>query len=334
MTVEYIFRPHGNAYSIEKVFNSIIKYISKQNGFCVIRSETTKHKIWPIAMVYNIAKYALKSYCHKRIFHITGDVQYLACLMNPRNTILTIHDIVPLRSKSVPWYSKKLCYWLWYYFPLKRLHVVTCISEATRQDLLSIFPWAESKIAVVPNPVDEAFVYSPKTLNLNYPRILHIGTKANKNLLRVIIALNGQKCHLRIIGKLNHEQRLSLDKNSIDYSNVSGLSDEQLIQEYIEADLISFPSIFEGFGMPIVEGQAVGRPVITSNIEPMISVSGQSAIFVNPYNIDSIRYGFFSHTVSEMQDIINGGLINAGKYSSSNVVKQYIKLYNRLCIIS
>lgn len=334
MIIEYIFRPRGNAFSIEKVFDSIIKSVLKRDGVCVIRSEPSKCKVWPIAMMYNIVKYGLKSYSHKRLFHITGDVQYLACLMNPRNTILTIHDLVPLRNQSVPWYSKKLCYWLWYYFPLKRLRSITCISEATKQDLLSFFPWAESKVVVIPDPVDESFVYSPKVINVDNPRILHVGTKENKNLLRVISALDGKKGHLRIVGKLKQEQQSALEKSSIEYSNVFGISDEQLIQEYKDADLISFPSTFEGFGMPIIEGQAVGRPVITSNIEPMVSVAADAAILVDPFNIESIREGFLGYKDSELQDIIKKGILNANQYSSDNIANTYIKLYNQLCIIS
>ena len=68
-----------------------------------------------------------------------------------------------------------------------------------------------------------------------------------------------------------------------------------MIQEYKDADLISFPSTFEGFGMPIIEGQAVGRPVITSNIEPMVSVAADAAILVDPFNIESIRECFFGY---------------------------------------
>lgn len=334
MTIEYIFRPRGKAYSIEKVFNSVIKSVSRLENIHVIQSVVSWNKIWPFAMIFNIMKYGLKSYFHKRIFHITGDVQYLACLMNPRNTVLTIHDLVPLRNKDVPWYSKKLSYWLWYYFPLKRLRIITCISDSTKLDLLSIFPWAKSKIVVVPDPVDESFVYRPKKLNLDYPRILHIGTKKNKNLIRVISALNGQRCHLRIVGKLTQEQLVALNKNAIDYSNVYGVSDKQLIQEYIDADLISFPSTFEGFGMPIIEGQAIGRPVITSSLEPMLSVASQGAIFVNPYDVDSIKNGFFGHSMSELQEVVKLGLVNSDKYSSSNIAMNYIKQYTKLCTIS
>lgn len=332
VTIEYIFRPRGSFVSIEKVFNSIINAVVKENDLFVNNSFVKAFKFWPIGVVYNILRYCFKSYTHKdKIFHITGDVQYIACLMNPQNTILTIHDVVPLHNPRVPWYSKKLCYWLWYYFPLKRLRMITCISYATKQDLLSFFPWAKAKIRVIVNPVDETFIYTPKTINVTSPRILHIGTRENKNLLRVISALNGRACHLRIVGILNKEQQNALTDNSVEYSNVFGLSEEQIIQEYKDADLISFPSTFEGFGMPIIEGQAIGRPVVTSGIEPMVSIAGGAAIIVNPYDVESIRMGLCWHTEEELQQIIEKGLQNVKKYSITSVANEYMKLY-RNCL--
>ena len=82
---------------------------------------------------------------------------------------------------------------------------------------------------------------------------------------------------------------LSAQKYKTDYSFASNLSDNDLLKEYQNADIINFPSCHEGFGMPIIEGQAVGRIVVTSNIEPMISVANNGAAICDPYNIESIR---------------------------------------------
>lgn len=335
MIVEYIFRPKGAAVSIEKVFESVIKGVIKHSDITITRSWVKSFRLWPIGIIYNVLYYCIRSYVYKsRIFHITGDVQYVACLMNSQNTIMTIHDLVPLHNNKVPWYSRKLCYWLWYYIPLKRLRSITCISEATKQDLLLFFPWSANKISVVKNPVDDTFAYSPKDLNLQKPQILHIGTKENKNLPRVIEALDGHACHLRIVGKLNEEQQCQLEKSAVEYSNVWGISDEEIIQEYKDADIVSFPSTFEGFGMPIIESQAIGRPILTSNIEPMCSVAGDGSIIVNPYDIESIRKGFFAHTKDELKTIIEKGRQNAIHYSADNIANKYINLYINLCTIS
>ncbi len=328
MKVTYIFRPKGKAFSIEKVFHTIIEEIKNNSSFNV-KNETIKtYGFWPITIMLNIILYALKSR-RKGIFHITGDVQYLGCLMNSKNTILTIHDLVPLHNKNVPWYSRKLCYWLWYYIPLKRLKYITCISEATKCDLISFFPWAEKKISVIPNPVDPAFLYYPKVFNASRPVILHIGTKPNKNLTRVAAALKGITCHLQIVGKISKEQETALIENHIDYSCVSNLTDEEIIQEYKNCDILSFPSLFEGFGMPIIEGQSIGRPVLSSNIEPMKSVAGEGALLVSPKEITEIRNGVISIIQDEnlRNKLIKCGLDNCENYKASKIASLYTHLY-------
>lgn len=331
MTIEYIFRHRGRAFSIEKVFDSVIGALAGHDDVTVCRSEVRKIGFWPVMLLYNMIRYGVRSRAN-RIFHITGDVQYLGCTMNPRNTVLTIHDLVPLRNERVPWHSRKLCYWLWYYIPLKRLNHITCISETTKRDLLAFFPWAADKVTVICDPVDDAFEYSRKDFDSACPRILHIGTKSNKNLERVAEALKGLKCHLRVVGNLSSGQKSNLERNGIDYSDVSGISDEQIVAEYEMCDMVSFPSLFEGFGMPIVEGQRVGRAVVTSDIEPMRSVAGGAAVYVDPTSVESIRQGFEECISNEClrTEIIAAGLENAERYSARNIANNYCELYESI----
>ncbi len=331
MKITYIFRTQSKQRSIERVFEPVINAMIDEGNDVQIEYAKSGGNLF-MTLWENIWYFRkISKHC---LCHITGDVQYVACLMRPSNTLLTIHDLVPLHNKNVPWYSKWLCYWLWYYIPLRRLKRVTCISEATRQDLLSFFPWVADRITVIPNPIDSSFKFTPMPFNLECPRILHIGTKPNKNLLRVIEALAGYRCHLRIIGKLNEEYVEALNTYHIDYSNEYGISDEQVIKEYQDCDIVSFPSLFEGFGMPIIEGQAIGRVVVTSNIEPMLSVAGDGAIIVNPYDVTSIRNGFFGNSLDSFQSIVEKGLENASFYSGKRITNEYIKQYKELCTIS
>lgn len=333
MKITYIFRAQSIQRSIERVFEPVISQM-KDNGNDVEIEFARKRKGLIATLLTNMLHFRKVS--KNRICHITGDVQYVACLMDPDNTVLTIHDLVPLHNKKVPWYSRWLCYWLWYYIPLLRLKQITCISETTRNDLISYFPWAKHKITVIPNPVDPHFTFAPKEFNSSNPRILHIGTKSNKNLGRVISALDGFKCHLRIIGQLNDEYVNALKIHNIDFSNVYGVSDEQILKEYIECDIVSFPSLFEGFGMPIIEGQALGRAVLTSNIEPMTSVAGSGACLVDPESVASITSGFRLLCKDKMfrDKVIEAGIINAQKFSQRSITDMYRQIYGKLCIIS
>ena len=329
MKITYIFRPPSKEKSIERVFSAIIKAV-KAKGHEVHVNYSKSFVFWPFGLIYNIIYYALLSRKEEGVYHITGDIQYVACLMDKNKTVLTIHDLVPLHNRNVPWYSKWLCYWFWYYIPLRHLNYITCISESTRKDLLSFFPWADKKITVIPNPISEGFDYSPKDFNTTCPRILHVGTRDNKNLRRVILALDNIQCELVIIGQLSDDQRALLDDNSIKYINLFHITDEEIINEYKKADIISFPSLFEGFGMPIIEGQAIGRPVITSIREPMRSVSGENAILVDPTSVDSIRDGILTviNDTDKRELCVRGGLDNAKKYANDIISEKYLKLYS------
>ena len=327
MKISYIYRAPSKERSIERVFASIVTYVKKE-GHDVRESYVRAFRFWPFGLIYNIIRYAILS-MRGGVFHITGDVQYIACLMNSKRTFLTVHDCVPLHNTNVPKYSKWLCYWLWYYLPLKHLKYITCISEATRKDLISFFPWVEHKLSVIPNPVGDEFRYVPKEINVTNPRILHVGTRSNKNLERVIESLDGVQCQLVIIGELTDKQRFLLQRYNINYINRVHISDEDIVEEYRQADIISFPSLFEGFGMPIIEGQATGRPVITSNIEPMCSVAGNAAILVDPYNIKAIKKGLIGNTKKDLIAIVEKGLENAKRFHSQAIAQQYISLYKQ-----
>lgn len=329
MKITYIFRHPNKERSIERVFEPIMQRM-REAGHEVEASFASAGRFWPLTMVRNMLHYARLS--RKGICHITGDVQYVACFMQPKNTLLTIHDLVSLHNEQTPWWMRKLVYWLWYYIPLKRLNHITCISEMTRQDLLSYFPWADGKIKVICNPVGDEFKAFPMPEAYGNPKVLHIGTRSNKNLLRVIEAMKGVKASLRFIGKLDAEQEAALKASGIRYSNAYYLSDEKIVREYQSCNIVSFPSLFEGFGMPIIEAQAIGRPVLTSDREPMTSVAGGACVLVDPESVSGIHDGFMQLVFNmELQkNCIERGYENVKKYTSSAIAAQYVEVYRTM----
>lgn len=171
-----------------------------------------------------------------------------------------------------------------------------------------------------------------KPFNENCPDILQIGTMKNKNLLRLCEALEGINCRLRIIGRLDDEQRRSLSDHSIDFTNAFDLDDEAIKGEYEKADLVVFCSTLEGFGLPIIEAQAMGKPVVTSRIEPMISTSGKAAILVDPLDWESIRKGVKA-VIDDGElrlDLIERGRKNAERFAPHKVAAEYERLYDEM----
>ena len=174
--------------------------------------------------------------------------------------------------------------------------------------------------------------YTPKEFNEQNVTILQIGTKKNKNLLRLIEAIKDVDCKLEIVGELDKEQLDALSNNSINYNNSVSISNEELKQKYIEADLLAFVSTLEGFGMPIVEAQIVGRPVITSNLLSMPEVAGDGAHIIDPYSVDEIREGLLK-IISDKEyrdSIVEKGRMNAERFSVETITAQYADLYKEI----
>jgi glycosyltransferase involved in cell wall biosynthesis len=155
---------------------------------------------------------------------------------------------------------------------------------------------------------------------------------SNKNLKNLIPALNGITCHLRLVGTLRDEYMQLLEENQIEYSNVSNLTDAQIVEEYRNCDIVNFISQHEGFGMPIVEGQASNKPVITSNISPMTEIAGDDACLVAPCNQQEIHdaYKRMIEDDSYRENIREKGYVNSKRFNVKEISKQYMFVYYKI----
>ena len=109
-------------------------------------------------------------------------------------------------------------------------------------------------------------------------------------------------------------------------------SDAQLRYLYHSASALVFPSIYEGFGLPIIEAQAVGVPVVTSNLSCMPEVAGGAALLVDPFDVDAISGALEQVMLDEdlRQKLKTDGLKNAGKYSWDKTAEKTLDVYSRL----
>ena len=326
MKITYFYRNPQCGFSIQRVFQTFTKEIEKYVEVDKIFVPAKNSMPW------NVLRNCIFVFKHRNkagINHITGHIHDVALALSGQKTVLTIHDLVFLDNVKNP--VKKFYKWLfWLYLPVKLADKVVCISNETKSKILKHI--RSNKLSVIYNPIDNSFRYLEKTFNEKKPVILHIGTGWNKNLTRTVQALEGIPCHLRIIGKINNDIVNLLKICQIDYSNLYDLSNENIWQEYINCDIVNFPSEYEGFGMPIIEGQKTGRVVVASNIEPLIEVSGGAAEFVNPTDIQSIKQAYKNiiNDKKHREKLIFNGLKNVERFSANIIAQQYLELYKEL----
>jgi glycosyltransferase involved in cell wall biosynthesis len=317
-------RSHGN-FSIEFLFKDIRSRLPKVIDSKVRMSKYESSGVWK--RLYNVVEAALWK---GDVKHITGDVHYLAFLLRGKKSVLTIHDCYTLYMAGGLW--KKILQKFWFEIPVRRCRSVVAISEATKQEIIKFTGCPPEKISIIPVFISEQYQAFPKNFNKEKPVLLHVGLAPNKNLDRLAEAIEGISCHLSIIGKLNDGQKAKLEKHSIEYSFAYNISDEEVLRKYQECDILTFVSTYEGFGMPIIEANAVGRPVLTSNLSSMPEVAGDAACLVDPYDAQSIRAGLLKiiHDDEYRNRLIDKGFKNCHRFNPQDVANRYCQLYMRL----
>jgi glycosyltransferase involved in cell wall biosynthesis len=331
-TLNFFFRhPHPIYFSMEKLFHALAEEIAKQKNGLFFVKEIELPFTSKVGTIQKNISFVRRS--QAQINHITGDAQYAILGCNGKNiNILTIHDCVLLYHypKTSPRYW--IIRWLWYRLPVKKADAVTVISENTKKDLLRFTHCPPGKIRVIPNFIDPFFIPIHKIFNEDRPELLFIGSAPNKNLERTIEAMHGLSIHLTIIGYPDDKQIQSLKNKNIFYQIRNKLSESEMRDAYGRADIIIFPSVHEGFGLPIIEAQATGRPVLTSRLEPMVSVAGGAACLVDPYHADSIRSGLLRIIGDESfrNELVERGFENVKRFQLSEVTRQYSDLYLEL----
>ena len=313
-------------FSIEEVFKNVIQQMDQID---LTTHYAPNKRITVIGLIKNLF-WARKN--NNQVNHITGDINYIALALS-KNTILTFHDIGSLGAgRSVATRLKQL---IWIKWPAARVKAITVISEFSRAEIIKIIPRQKHKIKVIHNPLSQAWYERKcdhKSFNSIATSILLVGTKTNKNLLRSIKACDTLNVELHILGKTNEDQIDLLNETGVTYHSYTELSSDELLDFYLKGDILCFPSTYEGFGLPIIEAQTLGIPVLTSNLGAMKEVAGDGACLVNPFDVGEIRSGI-QKIINENEfrnDLIRKGKSNIKRFHPEKIAKEYIRLYNQM----
>ncbi|MHB0866207.1 MAG: glycosyltransferase family 4 protein [Thermoleophilia bacterium] len=323
MKVVLIYRrQRGGAYSLEELFHTIAGELHKHVE--VIEYETgarrdTLRDIWRLRKM------------RADIYHVTGDINYFVPLLPHRKTVLTVPDVghylFGLRG-----FKRRIYKWLWLQWPIRAARAVTAISRETQDNIVSHLGIMRNRIEIIECCHSAIFKSVAKQFAAECPVILQVGAAPYKNVSRLVEALKGLHCRLVLIGSLDEEIKQKLAECGVDYENHVGLTHEELYKQYVNCDLVSFISLGEGFGVPIIEAQASGRPLITANVSPMREVAGDGACLVNPLDVSQIREGILRIIADSgyRDQLVERGLRNVTRYSPAAISDQYLDLYGRL----
>lgn len=226
------------------------------------------------------------------------------------NMIVTIHDLTHLvyseflSNKLAKYYAKIMMK-----IAIKKAKVILTVSESTKRDLIKYFKVPEEKIIVTYLGVDDKFtvkehekiqyLYDKFNIPKNKKIIMYVGNlKPHKNLERLLCAFSQLKdnnnCTLLLVGKAfenynileQKEEELKI-KDKVIHTGI--VSDEELIDLYNLVDLFVFPSLYEGFGLPVLEAMACGAKVVSSNTSSLPEVGGDKILYFDPTNIEEIK---------------------------------------------
>ena len=278
-----------------------------------------------------------------------GDVLFCPANMAPifipksKKLVLTIHDLAFLTYPKS--FSKifQIYYSLLIPYNIKRAGQIITISEASKKEIIDIFPQVKDKINIVVLGIDKKYGIV-KDLKKK-KQILYVGSiNERKNLIGAIesferlpkeldysLVIVGNFFDIFSLSKKMKEVLFRAKKNNkIIFKQ--GLDDNALIVEYNVSRILIFPSFYEGFGLPPLEAMACGTPVITSNLSSMPEVCGDAALYVDPYNIEDItsKMEILINDKNLQKELVSKGLDKVRNFTWRKSALEHIKIFKEL----
>lgn len=280
------------------------------------------------------------------LFHLTNPLRFNQSL---ENFVVTIHDLCYLKE---PNFTKKHSIIFNLQNILSKCQAVISVSQSTKKDILNNFDFPAEKIFVIYEGVSKIFKHQPnksylsKKFNLNKEYILYIGEiQPRKNLVRLFQAYSRLSLSLRkryqlvIVGKsrnkivmeetMNQIKKLKI-MNQVKFLGYVDINDLPYL--YSSAKVFVFPSLYEGFGLPVLESLACGTPVITSNVSSLPEVLGQGGLLINPYRVEEIKLAIERIlTETDLRDnLAKKGIEHSRHFNWQNTAKQTLNIYQKI----
>jgi glycosyltransferase involved in cell wall biosynthesis len=299
-----------NEYTIYTAADNYSIFDIHAPNFNEVRLPLTHHPRWLMRPLYHLWQHTLLMLHMKRLgvdlFHLPNTLPLFFSLVP---TVITIHDLTEFKVRGkYNWLRQKFRMAI---LPVavRKANRVIAVSGSTKSDLVKTLGVPDGKIDVIYQAADTDLVCNPEVsaaelLGTRYGvrgrYILYVGTMLkHKNLPRLIRAFallknrDGLPHSLVIAGKRGagyDECLAAVEECGVQDSVIftGYLPDEELAAFYRGADLFVFPSLYEGFGLPLLEAMACGLPVVTSNLSSLPEVAGEAALLVDPYDVESL----------------------------------------------
>ena len=219
--------------------------------------------------------------------------------------VVIIHDMTPFIIPSTFYWLHGFYQRSYFRISAKRSQKIITVSENSRKDICRILKVPEDKVVVVMNATSLKDHQSPdpsvlEKFNINLPFILYVGAiHPRKNIDRLIQAFDRLKMsreiphQLVVVGRHRWGKQVSASKFLSSIIFVDSLSDAQLVVLYQSCEVFVYPSLYEGFGLPVLEAMSYGAAVVTSKASSLPEVAGDAAVLVDPYDVDNIADGIW-----------------------------------------
>lgn len=257
--------------------------------------------------------------------------------------IVTIHDLIFMRyPKYYSWFDRRIHFWK-FKKAAENADLIVAISEQTKRDIIKYLQVPEAKIRVIYQGCHQAFKENYNTAELQKIKekyqlpdkfVLNVGTiEERKNVLNILKALQDTQIPLVVVGKKQKKYFLKIEKflkkNKVNVQFLEGVSMQELAGIYKLAEMLVYPSFFEGFGIPIIEALFSGIPVVTSNTSCLPEAGGPHSVYIDPKNDKDIRAKIIHlwENESERKRRVEKGLEYVQRFSDEQIAKDMMQIY-------